>query len=73
MRHDADYVAREIGKTRAWVVRQARAGKLPHSRAGRTYFWDDADLAAVRESLRVRPTVVANPLGPIPSRSRRSA
>jgi hypothetical protein len=75
MRHDAAYVARELGKTELWVKRQARAGKLPHSRAGQSYFWDDEDLRAVKESLRVRPSVApaSDPLRPIPSRSRRAS
>jgi transcriptional regulator with XRE-family HTH domain len=30
-RHNAAYVAHEIGKTEQWVTRQARTGRLPHS------------------------------------------
>lgn len=72
MRHDAAYVAREIGKTEQWVKREARAGKLPHSRAGRSYYWDDEDLRAVREALRVRPDQrpAVDPMRPIQSRRR---
>jgi len=72
MRHDAAFVARELGKSPTWVIRQARQGKIPHSRAGRDYFWDDEDLRAVREALRVRPESrpVTDPLRPIPSRRR---
>jgi hypothetical protein len=74
MRHDAAYVAREIGKTTQWVKRQARAGNLPHSRAGRTYYWDDEDLRAAKDSLRVRPDQrpAVDPMRPIPSRRRAS-
>lgn len=74
-RHDAAYVAREIGKTALWVTRQARSGRLPHSRAGRDYYWDDEDLRAVKESLRVRPEQrpAADPMRPIPSRRARAS
>lgn len=72
MRHDVAYVAKEIGKTENWLRRNAP--RLPHSRAGRTYFWDDADLAALREALRVRParSVGADPMRPVPARRRAS-
>lgn len=72
-RHDMAYVAREIGKSQQWLRRNVR--RLPHSKAGQTYFWDDADLAALREYLRVRPDTspAGDGLRPVPSRRRRSA
>lgn len=51
--YTAAQVADKIGKTENWVKRNAR--HLPHSRAGQTYYWDDEDLRALREALRVRP------------------
>lgn len=75
MRHEAAYVASQIGKTEQWVLRAARSNKIPYSRAGRSYFWDDEDLRALRESLRVRPgeRAAADPMRPIPTRSRRAS
>lgn len=75
MRHDAAFVAREIGKSEKWVKAAARAREIPHSRAGRTYYWDDEDLRAVKEHLRFRPAAPAprrDPLAPVPSRPRRA-
>jgi hypothetical protein len=32
-----------------------RPPRLPHSRAGKSYFWTDADIEALLESMKVRP------------------
>jgi hypothetical protein len=61
--HDRVYVAKVIGKTPNWVLRHAH--ELPHSRAGQTYFWTDADIADLLDHLKVRPSA-ARPNGPRP-------
>lgn len=58
MNHDAAYVARQIGKTETWLKRHARS--LPHSRAGKTYFWTDEDLRDLFNALRHRPETDAD-------------
>lgn len=55
-RHDAAYVAHQIGKTENWLKRHAQS--LPHSRAGKTYFWTDEDLRDLFNALRQRPDSV---------------
>lgn len=56
--YSAVQVADKIGKTPNWVRRNAH--RLPHSKAGRTYYWDDEDLRALREFLRCRPGQAAS-------------
>ncbi len=69
--HDAAYVARQIGKTSNWVRRNA--ARLPHSKAGKSYFWTDEDVAAVLRSLQHRPDPApTGEVRPIPSRRRAS-
>jgi hypothetical protein len=66
IRHDAAAVARQIGKTENWVRRNAHA--LPHSRAGKTYFWTQADLDDLIAALRVRPASTDDELRPFTGR-----
>ena len=66
IRHDAAAVARQIGKTENWVKRNAHA--LPHSRAGKSYFWTQADLDDLILALRVRPAADDGELRPLSGR-----
>lgn len=70
-RHDAAAVAKAIGKTPNWVRRNAH--RLPHSRAGQTYFWTDDDLRDLLEFLKVRPVAAAPSRGPQPITGTRRA
>lgn len=71
MNHDAEYVARQIGKTPNWLKRNAP--RLPHSRAGKTYFWTDEDIRDLFAALRVRPDAEADDGALRPVGSRRAS
>lgn len=68
---NAAYVAQQIGKTEHWVKRnQAR---LPHHRAGKTYYWTDEDIADILTAQRVRPEGERTPGSPKPFTGRRAS
>ena len=52
-------VATILGKQSGWVVKAARAGKIPHEKVGRDYRFTPQDIADYLESVRVAAT---NPL-----------
>lgn len=72
--HDAAYLTRVLGKSERWWKRNA--AKFPHHKMGRTYCWDDDDIAEIRRLTAVRPVgfnaVDAVDMRPITG-SRRSA
>ena len=71
-RYSRAEVAREIGKTENWVQRNARY--YPHTRAGRTITWDDVDLQALKDALRVRPgRDMSDEFRPLPAGRRRAS
>jgi hypothetical protein len=70
-RRSAEQVAELIGKSGNWVRRNAH--RLPHSRAGQTYFWTDQDVADLLEFLRVRPASAERSRGPQPITGTRRA
>ena len=65
-RYDARQVADKLGKSENWVKRNAH--RLPHSRAGKTYFWTDEDLRALFAFLSHRPTQETDGLRPLTGR-----
>jgi hypothetical protein len=69
--HGAAHVANVIGKTENWVKRNAP--RLPHHRAGKTYFWTDEDLADLLAQLRQRPNEPRTPGSPKPFTGRRAS
>lgn len=73
MNHDFAYVANKIGKSENWVKRHAP--QLPHHKFGRSYAFDDEDIAEIIEQAKVRPAPrIASTDGELrPSGYRRSA
>jgi hypothetical protein len=45
-------------KTANWLKTQARQGKIPCTRIGRTYSWTDADISEIIAAGRQRPVPV---------------
>jgi hypothetical protein len=68
-RHTAAQVGDTIGKTEHWVKRNA--ARLPHHRAGQTYYWTDDDIADILAAQRVRPEGEHTPGAPKPFTGRR--
>jgi hypothetical protein len=69
--HGAAHVAAVIGKTENWVKRNAP--RLPHHRAGKTYFWTDEDIVAILAALQYRPEIPQSGYKPLPHSRRRAS
>lgn len=69
VRYDAEQAGKIVGRSAYWMKAQARAGKIPHTRVGRSYAWTPAHLNEFLRAGEKKPRPALVPSTPAAKRS----